>query len=881
MHTFSALPPSLDLVQVIGRWVLIDGTPVRWGTVTLTPSVPRLIAAEDSTVVLTSPIVLRLRPDGTVSAWVPATDDPDIIPQGWHYQVRVELNNGVCTWGYGFDLEVPVNGGPVDLTEVTPPGPPPQPPELYVLSVNGMTGHVTIPVGEGAVTSVNGQTGDVDLDAAAVGAIPANQAGAPDGVATLGPDGTVPADQLPDIIGEPGPPGPQGPQGEPGEQGVEGPAGPQGDPGPQGPTGPSGPVGADGPSAYEIAVADGYTGTESEWLGSLIGPQGPQGPIGPQGEAGTGVRIIGSLPDPDDLPATGNEVGDAWLIDGDLWVWDGAAWENVGTVQGPAGPAGPAGADGREVELRTTDTHVQWRYLGEGAWLDLVALATITGPQGPEGEPGAQGPAGPSGPQGEAGPQGPQGDVGPQGPEGETGPAGPQGDPGLERLTTDALDWPQIIGHRGALSLAPENTAAGFDVALSAGTQILELDVHLAGDGSLLLNHDATLTRTHGESVAVRDLFAAAVPIHPVQPSLLGFPNTWQPQPMLTLEQVLAAYWAAPVVWLIEVKAYSGAPAQVWEDTAHAIIAAVRRWGLEQATVIQSFDRRPGLVAIAEGIAAGYIETAGATTPAELIGQGFAYYGMRQDAPAANLQAAIDSSLRTLVYTVNRHVDRDRLLAAGVDGIVTDDPTYLAPARVPSRRDGFKAGTWPPGHLPSPVVPVRGLLESGGLVLASPVIAPGNPENYTALTVGHLSPVADPRAVTVSARIALLETDTLTRSAQLQLAVSDVGYDDNDHSRVDTYNVLFRASGAIDLYKAQGGAATLLASGTGPAPIVSSTGPTVMQVQVSVNATGVTARRIDVTPQVEVSAADTSISAGYVGVGVRSARARFLDLEVS
>lgn len=42
----------------------------------------------------------------------------------------------------------------------------------------------------------------------------------------------------------------------------------------------------DGRSAYDIAVANGYSGTESEWLESLKGPQGPQGDTGPQGPQG-------------------------------------------------------------------------------------------------------------------------------------------------------------------------------------------------------------------------------------------------------------------------------------------------------------------------------------------------------------------------------------------------------------------------------------------------------------------------------------------------------------------------------------------------------------------------------------------------------------------
>ena len=41
-----------------------------------------------------------------------------------------------------------------------------------------------------------------------------------------------------------------------------------------------------GKSAYAIAVAHGFQGTEQEWLNSLRGPQGPQGNPGPKGEPG-------------------------------------------------------------------------------------------------------------------------------------------------------------------------------------------------------------------------------------------------------------------------------------------------------------------------------------------------------------------------------------------------------------------------------------------------------------------------------------------------------------------------------------------------------------------------------------------------------------------
>lgn len=72
-------------------------------------------------------------------------------------------------------------------------------------------------------------------------------------------------------------------------------------PGPQGAVGPTGPAGADGASAYQVAVTSGFTGSQSEWLASLVGPQGEQGPEGPQpalGAAGAGDAVALRSTDP-------------------------------------------------------------------------------------------------------------------------------------------------------------------------------------------------------------------------------------------------------------------------------------------------------------------------------------------------------------------------------------------------------------------------------------------------------------------------------------------------------------------------------------------------------------------------------------------------------
>ena len=47
------------------------------------------------------------------------------------------------------------------------------------------------------------------------------------------------------------------------------------------------------------------------------------------------------------------------------------------------------GEDGREVQLQKSATHIQWRYEGDAAWTNLVALSEL------EGDPGAQGETGP------------------------------------------------------------------------------------------------------------------------------------------------------------------------------------------------------------------------------------------------------------------------------------------------------------------------------------------------------------------------------------------------------------------------------------------------------------------------------------------------------
>src|SRR5437879_8210280 len=60
------------------------------------------------------------------------------------------------------------------------------------------------------------------------------------------------------------------------------------------------------------------------------------------------------------------------------------------------------------------------------------------------------------------------------------------------------LQLPKVIGHRGAMAYAPENTLASFREARRRGAAWVEIDVKLTADGVPIVMHDASLKRTTG-----------------------------------------------------------------------------------------------------------------------------------------------------------------------------------------------------------------------------------------------------------------------------------------------------------------------------------------------------------------------------------------------
>lgn len=67
---------------------------------------------------------------------------------------------------------------------------------------------------------------------------------------------------------------------------------------------------------------------------------------------------------------------------------------------------------------------------------------------------------------------------------------------GAEILSSLNIPYPTIIAHRGSSYSAPESTVHAYEAARDEGADYLEADIQRTKDGTLIVLHDSTLTRT-------------------------------------------------------------------------------------------------------------------------------------------------------------------------------------------------------------------------------------------------------------------------------------------------------------------------------------------------------------------------------------------------
>jgi glycerophosphoryl diester phosphodiesterase len=254
-----------------------------------------------------------------------------------------------------------------------------------------------------------------------------------------------------------------------------------------------------------------------------------------------------------------------------------------------------------------------------------------------------------------------------------------------------------LQGHRGARGHAPENTLPGFERALAIGVSTLELDVGVTRDGVVVIHHDRRLNPElargpDGKWVAapaplVKDLSFDELQrydvgrIRPGSEYARRFPHQ---EPVdgariPRLSELFARTQSLGVRFNIETKVAAEAPGDTLppEAFARALIAEIRKAGMEKRAIIQSFDWRTLKVVEREAgeIATAYLTDGRNSDPQKVHAAGGRIWSPDfQQLDSTKAAAARRLGMKVIPWTVNEPADIRRMLELGVDGIISDYP---------------------------------------------------------------------------------------------------------------------------------------------------------------------------------------------------------------
>ncbi|MEH0928517.1 glycerophosphodiester phosphodiesterase [Micromonospora sp. CPCC 205558] len=255
------------------------------------------------------------------------------------------------------------------------------------------------------------------------------------------------------------------------------------------------------------------------------------------------------------------------------------------------------------------------------------------------------------------------------------------------------MGGPLVFAHRGASFDLPEHTLAAYLRALDEGADGLECDVRLTRDGHLVCVHDRRLDRTsNGRGLVSARTLAELDALdfgswHPGSAPAGDLPPDESHTRLLTLTRLLDAVLAAgrPVRLLVETKH----PSRYGTNVERRLVSLLRRYGLADPT---PDDPVQVTVMSFSPLAVRRVRELAPTLPTVLLLEVLPPwlplsrlpFGARIAGPGIGLVRARPRLLPALraggnqvyVWTVNEPDDLELVLAAGVDGIITDRPAY-------------------------------------------------------------------------------------------------------------------------------------------------------------------------------------------------------------
>ncbi|UGY91079.1 glycerophosphodiester phosphodiesterase [Streptomyces gobiensis] len=237
-------------------------------------------------------------------------------------------------------------------------------------------------------------------------------------------------------------------------------------------------------------------------------------------------------------------------------------------------------------------------------------------------------------------------------------------------VTVDTLPGLVYTAHRGGALEVPENSMAGLTEAHNRGSvSVIDFDTRMLSDGTVVVMHDATLERTTDATGAVRELNRADWEnVRLIPPPELG--GGWEPERPPTAAEVLDRLGGKTVL-MLEVKD---------PDSLPQVAELIRERDLTSSVYVQTKDPEVAARAHRMGLLTGLWRSA-----RQLRGDRPARWAKTVDmlhvqhtARAKDIRRAVRSGIpQVWGFTVDTAQDRDRLLALGCNGIITDAPGLL------------------------------------------------------------------------------------------------------------------------------------------------------------------------------------------------------------
>jgi glycerophosphoryl diester phosphodiesterase len=232
-----------------------------------------------------------------------------------------------------------------------------------------------------------------------------------------------------------------------------------------------------------------------------------------------------------------------------------------------------------------------------------------------------------------------------------------------------------LIAHRGASGHAPENTLGAFKKAVSLGASFIETDLQLTRDARLVAIHDESVNRTTNGKGLVHEMSLAELRRLDAGS---WFGSEYAGERIPTVDEILEFAKKYDVVFYLEIK-----PGGAW-GAEHALVAALRESNQIARTVVISFD--PAILASARKLEPTLMTALLYDGNIEKPLDQALDVGARQLAVRGDLvtpwllSAARKKDLQIVCWTINHSAHIRLLMAAGVDGVISDYPDRLVSA---------------------------------------------------------------------------------------------------------------------------------------------------------------------------------------------------------